>query len=1141
MDSPFENTSCSLAQIARVAEEFLRARLLPRGHVVWARALEACAKLFNAEAAALFVVDIERRSELVLHAQYPTNLESVGASFQTSICADDRRAEQVLKQSLFCRLWHRDASHRSFFKSDAGKWFSALLVPIKNGNGRVIAMLRLLNRQDPRTHQRAAFLPEDESVGALIATQIAAVLENATTFQSLLGVAHDIQEARSAETVIDEVLTHVMSFFDADHTRLHLWNQKTRQLELARERTRYGLTMTPENAEPADWIVNAIWQEAFDTAPDLTSNRNDVWLNSGPNPDRFLYRCLRETQASLSVVLNVHGQPIGVLHLETMQEYAFNEGTQKLLHEFSQCLSVSCQAVRKQYVPEPIDGAASLPGRLWQAEGHYESLVNNVAVVMWRKDRLKRFTWVNDAFLKATGTTRKEVIGRTDREVFAPELADRFERSDKFALEQGTYEDPDEPYIGTDGTVKYIHVVKKAVVDILGRKVGTQGFFLDVTRDKYRKLFNEVPIAFHELDRDGKIVHVNQFESKLIGDDEAQLKGKSFAELTSSPSDTKRWIEQLIQDGTREGEWVPVNLKKRDLVATDQSSNTETIPVLISSRRVTDQNEYTIGLLCAVRDLTASAEVEKAFQNADPRYLSKIRKLNLPVFCVDENLRVTFFNVAHLEMDELRENETVQGKKGNEIYGTGNTHQGDGSAYDADNLYVLTTGNVINKFEYHRGSLVRVLKFPIREKGKCVGVQGVFWKVEQHDQAIQMLNKALADAFQEYMDIVQSAVEGIFQGDANGVITTANPKMLEFLGLRSEYDLETNYKCGIDRFAVASECEEYFTQLKAAPAGSVVTFEYQLIHRGQNSTIWVSETIRTPQKDGEPYVGIVEDVSARKESEEKLKDSLHDKEETLLMLAHQLRSPAWQAYEKANMLVLKEDKDGLLVQGTAQGLLPALAAIRGLTRKTRGVAYSIDTMARLIGQETLKIPKQREIIPRTLLKYAIEAARDQRLLRSHPQEFSRIRGRPADVPTFVATPSDLHDFSLSTPQRFVGNTDLIEQCIGNLVDNAFKYSIPDSEIQIAFKIRGRSAHLAVRNRPLPGLEIDAETAKLCRIKGWRSQQVTLLDADGAGLGLWFVDSIMIPHGGRLEITPTTDGWNTFSLIFPLTHSTNSMN
>ncbi|MBK6795262.1 MAG: ATP-binding protein [Acidobacteria bacterium] len=111
---------------------------------------------------------------------------------------------------------------------------------------------------------------------------------------------------------------------------------------------------------------------------------------------------------------------------------------------------------------------------------------------------------------------------------------------------------------------------------------------------------------------------------------------------------------------------------------------------------------------------------------------------------------------------------------------------------------------------------------------------------------------------------------------------------------------------------------------------------------------------------------------------------------------------------------------------------------------------------------------------------------------------------------------------------------MIEQAIFNLLDNAVKYSFPNSEVRIYVGWTGTGRfHVSVQNK---GIKLDPKDINECMTQGWQSEQAKAVDGSGAGLGLWLVNNIMLAHEGELIAIPTTSEKITeFKLVFPEKH------
>ncbi len=1115
----------------------IRSRLLNSHYLfdqkgVWFGVVTQLRELYDCELVSLFLVDHDDRGTLSLTAQSPRRNRS---KFSIPIASIERSGitAHAAAEGQTMMLNAPDIQASPFLRPGipdylpSGTYYSALFVPLKNRKGRLIGLLRLQNKSIGDAPKQTPFSLSDRSAMELLASEVVVLLENAHAFETLRNLIGEIQSAGSTSVAVQQILRRTLQLLHADHAKLALWSQSKDSLVFAGVRTPNGEDSLLRGAKlPQNTVVTELWKSAFESNG---QTEHEIQMHFRKDSAEGPRLCGDSSQSAISVTLRVHDQLVGVLHLESEGESAFDELDCQILKAFAENVSIAIQSMSQPWPFPDDDSDTEQEGfSLGETEGFYHSLIRHVPLVMWRKDKSGKFIWVNDQFCETVQRERRNVIGKYDHELFPVDLEPQFLEGDKYAMENKVYEDPEEKYVLPNGETRYIHVIKTAFYDLFGNVAGTQGLFLDVTGDSFRQLFVHAPIGFHELDSKGRILHVNESEQTLLGYEESHMKEQFYWNFSSSVDRevTQKLIEDQLAGRSVDGEWHPINLKKADGT---------TVPVLLNSRRVNnDDSSNRTRLLCAVREISAGAEIEEALRDPDTRYLARIRELDIPVFCIDKELRVTFANDALLErvgraFDEIR------GKTSAELFPQY------GERYDTDNRQVLVSKNVIDKVEFHLDKngvekLVRVLKFPIlNSNGAIIGVQGVFWEYKEQEKAKKQLSDALNEAKEEYRRIVNDASEGIFQAALDGRIIAANPAMFRMLGCWSEEELVDWEKDGTKRFANGDDRLEYKESNRQARADRRPReFEYQMQTK-DGYRIWVSESVqKVPDHSGEGrLVGFVENITERKVNAEKIATSLREKEEMVTMLAHQLRSPAWQAYERAHYLVNEMDPHHLLAKGQATHPVLPLATIRGLARKTRAVAWSIDMMSRLAQGNTIAISKNRGIYPRHLIKTAREAARDVQLIRRVSTGFSEKLGLKKSVPDFEVEVDD----SLQSSLKIMGDQDLIEQCVGNVIENAFKYSKPTSKIRIVCQLRYASATLTIRNLPTRGLEIDEDTRVNCRKKDWRSAGAGASDADGVGLGLWFVDKIMEAHGGRLEIDTTdSSGWNEFRLIFKLTRA-----
>ena len=114
------------------------------------------------------------------------------------------------------------------------------------------------------------------------------------------------------------------------------------------------------------------------------------------------------------------------------------------------------------------------------------------------------------------------------------------------------------------------------------------------------------------------------------------------------------------------------------------------------------------------------------------------------------------------------------------------------------------------------------------------------------------------------------------------------------------------------------------------------------------------------------------------------------------------------------------------------------------------------------------------------------------------------------------------------PVRVVGDLDRIAQIVGNLLDNAVKYSPPTSLIAVSLASVGGEAHIRVEDQGV-GIPVDERDRIFAPF--YRTARTRALP--GTGLGLHISRRLAEQHHGRLWLERSTDGGSVFTLALPL--------
>ena len=110
--------------------------------------------------------------------------------------------------------------------------------------------------------------------------------------------------------------------------------------------------------------------------------------------------------------------------------------------------------------------------QLVESQAIYESLVQSLPLNVFRKDREGRVVFGNQRYCETLGRTLAELIGKTDRELFDPKLAEKYQSDDRRVMSSGRSLRDIEEHPAADGTVRYVEVLKAPIFNPEGKPVG---------------------------------------------------------------------------------------------------------------------------------------------------------------------------------------------------------------------------------------------------------------------------------------------------------------------------------------------------------------------------------------------------------------------------------------------------------------------------------------------------------------------------------------------------------------------------------------------------------------------------------------------------------------------------------------------
>ncbi|MBA4421811.1 MAG: hypothetical protein C0390_01775, partial [Syntrophus sp. (in: bacteria)] len=120
---------------------------------------------------------------------------------------------------------------------------------------------------------------------------------------------------------------------------------------------------------------------------------------------------------------------------------------------------------------------------LQKSETLFQNILDNSSTVVFLKDLEGRYITINRRYEELFHVTRKDVVGKSDYDIFPQEHADRFQQHDLLALHKGGPIDVEEGVPHDDGLHTYISV-KFPIFSAEGKPYAVCGIATDITERK---------------------------------------------------------------------------------------------------------------------------------------------------------------------------------------------------------------------------------------------------------------------------------------------------------------------------------------------------------------------------------------------------------------------------------------------------------------------------------------------------------------------------------------------------------------------------------------------------------------------------------------------------------------------------------
>jgi PAS domain S-box-containing protein len=130
-----------------------------------------------------------------------------------------------------------------------------------------------------------------------------------------------------------------------------------------------------------------------------------------------------------------------------------------------------------------LDRLAEAEEQVLGARAQAQALLDNIPHMAWMKNRRGVFLAVNEGFARACGYPKTAILGKTDRDIWPLEHAEKYMQDDQRMMASGEKFFVEERIV-EGGDIKWFETLKTPIRDARGLVIGTVGLARDITERK---------------------------------------------------------------------------------------------------------------------------------------------------------------------------------------------------------------------------------------------------------------------------------------------------------------------------------------------------------------------------------------------------------------------------------------------------------------------------------------------------------------------------------------------------------------------------------------------------------------------------------------------------------------------------------
>lgn len=764
-----------------------------------------------------------------------------------------------------------------------------------------------------------------------------------------------------------------------------------------------------------------------------------------------------------------------------------------------------------------------------------------------------RIIAANRAFTELTGHSRETLLQRTLFDLTPSPLLALLGKTLDTIRTKGKSLRFEAECLRSDGVAIPVEVSAEPDFDHAHVFVGFFAFVVDMSQrkrtenalreseERFRRLYDDAPVGYHEVDTQARIVNVNLTECEMLGYEREQVVGRSAFDFVAE--DYRELARQAFPD--KVSGRTPLSRIERTFLTRDGRR----LCIEIDERYKRNERGEIVGLLSTVQDVTARKRAEIALQVSERRARALFEGIEDAVFVHSLDGRILDANPAASRLLGYSRDELVS-------MTTGQIEDREfSSGYDARLTEQLARGHLACEGR-HRTKDGRILPVEINTSTILFDDQKAVLSVVRDISerlALEETRRAFAEARERnaremaaknveltisearYRQLTEGCLDGVIAADREGWVTLFNPAAEKMFGYQASEIVGQSLSVLMPT-AFTPRDHESFEELVEAHEPVLVgrTVELQGLRKG-GEEFPLELSLNSVEMAGEvQFIGSIRDQTERHRMRAMLAQSEKLASIGLLSagVAHEINNPL--AYVGNNLAVLERDLSSVLElislyessdEVLASNVPETHARIhelaedfdwnyvkenlpRMLSRTREGVQRVATIVSNLRGLARTSPPKLETVSISDMVESALEMVRGR--LRRHHIELIVEHG---EVPPLACMPTQ------------------ISQVLLNLLINAAQ-AVESANRGDAGKIVFSSQRLA-SNVVLSVTDNGAGIAPESLPHLFDPFFTTKGVGEGTGLGLSICHGIVTGHGGRIEVESCAGTGSTFRVVLPL--------